>query len=88
MCTIRASAWQWYPILQLEKGRRISPAYLFHGFAARVFSSAGQHQPSGYALDMTMWQPLRPSSSGEFTIVCNEYCFVGHHTMVGKVIVK
>ena len=25
---------------------------------------------------------------GEYTIICNEYCGVGHHTMYGKVIVK
>lgn len=25
---------------------------------------------------------------GEYTIICHEYCGVGHHTMYGKVIVK
>jgi len=29
-----------------------------------------------------------PTSTGDFTIVCNEFCFLGHHTMVGKMIVK
>jgi cytochrome c oxidase subunit 2 len=28
-----------------------------------------------------------PDSSGEFTIVCNEYCGIGHHTMLGKIFV-
>jgi hypothetical protein len=42
------------------KRERIPPAYLFHGFAARVLSSAGQYQSSGYSLDMTMLQPLHP----------------------------
>ena len=25
---------------------------------------------------------------GEYTIICHEYCGVGHHTMYGKVVVK
>jgi cytochrome c oxidase subunit 2 len=30
---------------------------------------------------------LKPTTSGEFSVVCNEYCFLGHHLMVGKLIV-
>jgi cytochrome c oxidase subunit 2 len=30
---------------------------------------------------------MTPSESGEFGIVCNEYCGVGHHQMVGKIYV-
>ena len=29
-----------------------------------------------------------PTEVGEFQIVCNEFCGVGHHLMVGKIIVK
>jgi cytochrome c oxidase subunit 2 len=29
-----------------------------------------------------------PTEPGEFHIVCNEFCGVGHHLMVGKIIVK
>ncbi len=35
-----------------------------------------------YVLTMT------PTTSGEFSILCNEYCGIGHHTMVGKLIVR
>jgi cytochrome c oxidase subunit 2 len=31
---------------------------------------------------------LTPSSSGTYSVVCNEYCFVGHHLMVGKIVVE
>jgi cytochrome c oxidase subunit 2 len=31
---------------------------------------------------------LTPTTSGEFSIVCNEYCLVGHHIMTGKIIVE
>jgi cytochrome c oxidase subunit 2 len=30
---------------------------------------------------------LTPADAGEFTILCNEYCGLGHHLMVGKLIV-
>jgi heme/copper-type cytochrome/quinol oxidase subunit 2 len=31
---------------------------------------------------------VRPTEAGEFQILCNEFCGVGHHLMVGKVIVQ
>jgi cytochrome c oxidase subunit 2 len=30
---------------------------------------------------------LTPSETGEFGVVCNEYCGLGHHLMVGKIYV-
>ena len=30
---------------------------------------------------------LTPTEPGEFGIICNEFCGVGHHMMLGKVIV-
>jgi cytochrome c oxidase subunit 2 len=35
-----------------------------------------------YALKVT------PNASGEFKVICNEFCGIGHHFMVGKVIVN
>ena len=84
---LRASTWQWYPILQLEKGQEyrlhISSMDYNHGFSLQPVNINLQVLP-GYDYVAT----ITPTSSGEFTIVCNEYCFVGHHTMVGKMIVK
>jgi len=31
---------------------------------------------------------LTPDQAGTFGIICNEYCGIGHHTMVGKIYVK
>jgi cytochrome c oxidase subunit 2 len=31
---------------------------------------------------------LTPTSAGEFTIVCNEFCGIGHEHMIGKIIVE
>ncbi|MDH5613353.1 MAG: cytochrome C oxidase subunit II, partial [Gammaproteobacteria bacterium] len=31
---------------------------------------------------------VTPDQAGEFTVVCNEFCGIGHHTMLGKIFVK
>ena len=84
---LRASTWQWYPILQLEKGQEyrlhISSMDLQHGFSLQPVNINLQVIP-GYDYVAT----ITPTSSGEFTIVCNEFCSLGHHTMIGKIIVK
>jgi len=84
---LRASTWQWYPILQLEKGQtyrlHISSMDLDHGFSLQPVNINLMVLP-GYDYVAT----IVPTSAGEFTIVCNEFCSLGHHTMVGKVIVK
>ena len=37
---------------------------------------------------MITWQWLTPTRVGEFEILCEELCGIGHHTMRGKVIVQ
>jgi cytochrome c oxidase subunit 2 len=84
---LRARTWQWYPILQLEKGKEyrlhISSMDLNHGFSLQPVNINLQVLP-GYDYVAT----IKPTGTGEFTIVCNEFCSLGHHTMVGKMIVK
>jgi cytochrome c oxidase subunit II len=31
---------------------------------------------------------ITPTTTGEFTIVCNEFCGIGHDYMIGKIIVE
>jgi cytochrome c oxidase subunit 2 len=31
---------------------------------------------------------VTPDTSGDQTIICNEFCGIGHHTMVGKILIK
>jgi cytochrome c oxidase subunit 2 len=31
---------------------------------------------------------LTPTSEGEFTIICNEFCGIGHHLMTGRILVE
>lgn len=78
--------WMWYPHLELEKGQsyrlHLSSLDLQHGFSLQPVNINVQVHP-GYEQVMT----ITPTDSGEFGIVCNEYCGLGHHLMVGKVYV-
>lgn len=84
---LRASAWQWYPIIQLERGEKyrlhLSSMDFQHGFSLQPVNINLQVLP-GYDYVAT----IVPTTTGEFTVVCNEFCSLGHHTMVGKIIVK
>ncbi len=79
--------WEWYPILELEKDKsyrlHISSIDWQHGFSLQPENINLQIIP-GYETVIT----ITPNKSGEFTIVCNEYCGIGHHTMLGKIYVK
>lgn len=78
--------WQWWPILELEKGvsRRIHISSLdwMHGFSLQPVNINIQVHP-GYEHVIT----LTPTAAGEFSIICNEFCGIGHHTMTGKIYV-
>jgi len=78
--------WQWWPVLELEKGQsyrlHLSSVDWQHGFSLQPTNINIQVHP-GYEHVIT----LTPTESGEFGIICNEYCGIGHHTMTGKIIV-
>lgn len=83
---LTAMAYQWYPILQLEKGKEyilhISALDVNHGFSLYPLNVNFQVIPGyDYGLRVT------PTASGDFRIICNEFCGIGHHTMVGRMIV-
>ena len=78
--------WQWRPILQLEQGAEytlhLSSLDVNHGFNLYPFNVNFQVVPGyDYGLRVT------PTEAGDYRIVCNEFCGVGHHLMVGKVLV-
>jgi cytochrome c oxidase subunit 2 len=78
--------YQWYPILQLVRGQKyrlhLSSLDYNHGFSLYPLNVNFQIVPGyDYALEVT------PTASGDFRIICNEFCGIGHHTMVGRVIV-
>ena len=79
--------WSWSPILKLKKGvsytLHLSSADVNHGFSLHPVNLNFQVVP-GYDYGLR----VVPNVSGEFPIVCNEYCGIAHHVMVGKIIVE
>lgn len=78
--------WSWFPILQLEEGKEytlhLSSTDVNHGFNLHPVNVNFQLVPGyDYALR------IRPNRAGDVHIVCNEFCGIGHHNMVGKIIV-
>ena len=77
-----ARLWEWWPVLELEQGQ-LPTASVLARLAARLLAAVNinvQVHP-GYGMVMT----VTPDSAGEFSVVCNEYCGIGHHTMLGKI---
>ncbi|MCC7427830.1 MAG: cytochrome c oxidase subunit II [Alphaproteobacteria bacterium] len=78
--------WQWWPILELERGRsyrfHLSSIDWQHGFSLQPTNINIQVHP-GYEHILT----LTPTETGEFGIICNEYCGIGHHQMTGRIYV-
>lgn len=79
--------WQWWPIFEFEKGKsyrlHLSSLDWQHGFSLQPVNINVQVHP-GYDMVIT----LTPTEAGEFSIVCNEFCGIGHHNMIGKIYVK
>ena len=82
-----ARLWNFWPILQLEKGRtyrlHLTSMDYNHGFSLQPANINIQIVP-GYEHVVT----VTPNQSGTYSVVCNEYCGIGHHTMVGRIYVK
>ena len=81
-----ARLWEWWPVLELEKGQsyrlHLSSIDWQHGFSLQPVNINIQVQP-GYEHVLT----ITPDQSGQYGIVCNEFCGIGHHTMAGKLYV-
>lgn len=73
-----------WPIIELEEGMsyrfHLSSMDWEHGFSLQPANINIQIVPK-YEHVFT----LTPNSSGEFSVICNEYCGIGHHLMIGKI---
>jgi cytochrome c oxidase subunit 2 len=82
-----ARTWQFFPILKLKKGQtyrlHVSSPDLQHGFSLQPINMNFQIVP-GYDHVLT----ITPTTAGHFSVICNEYCGLGHHQMTGKIIVE
>jgi len=78
--------WTWYPVLKLRKGveytLHLSSTDVNHGFSLYPVNINFQVVP-GYDYGLK----IVPTEAGDFGIICNEFCGIGHHMMLGKVIV-
>lgn len=76
--------WLWTPSLRLRKDAEytlhLSSVDVNHGFSLYPFNINFQVVP-GYDYGLR----VVPTAAGDFRIVCNEFCGVGHHVMVGRV---
>lgn len=81
-----ARMWQWYPVLRLKKDAsytlHLSSTDLNHGFSLFPMNLNFQVVP-GYDYGLK----IVPHQAGDLRILCNEFCGVGHHMMVGKILV-
>lgn len=82
-----ARLWQWWPLLELENGKsyrlHLSALDYQHGFSLQPSNINLQVVP-GYEMVIT----VTPNQAGSYSIVCNEYCGIGHHKMVSRLYVK
>ena len=84
---LMAQMWRWYPALELEAGKsytlHLSALDVNHGFSLYPANINFQVVPGyDYGLRIT------PGKAGEYRIVCNEFCGIGHHAMLGRIVVK
>ncbi|MBL6929014.1 MAG: cytochrome C oxidase subunit II [Rhodospirillales bacterium] len=81
-----ARLWEWWPVLELEKDQtyrlHLSSVDWVHGFSLLPENINIQVHPE-YEMVIT----VTPNRAGEYSVVCNEFCGIGHHTMVGKIYV-
>lgn len=87
---LMAYQWDWTPVLKLKKGVEytvhISSKDVGHGFSLYPHNLNLQIVPGyDYALRMTPTEVIKPDG---YRIICNEFCGIGHHKMVGKIMVE
>ena len=78
-----ARLWAFWPILELEEGKtyrlHLTAMDYQHGFSLQPENINIQVHP-GYDHVVT----LTPTAPGTYSIICNEYCGINHHTMASK----
>ncbi|HJM82197.1 MAG TPA: cytochrome C oxidase subunit II [Nitrospinota bacterium] len=84
---LRGSQWQWDPVLKLKVNEtyrlHLSSIDVLHGMSIYPINLNFEAVP-GYDYVLT----ITPTSTGTFNIICNEFCGISHHNMMGKIIVQ
>lgn len=78
--------WRWSSIPILKKGEQytfhMSSLDVCHGFSVQPINMNFMVLP-GYDYVLK----FRPTEAGEYKVICNEFCGIAHHMMIGKIIV-
>lgn len=86
---VMAERYRFYPQLVLQKDEPytiwVSSRDVLHGFSLVGFN---KHLNFTVAPGHAYGLRFTPDRTGEYTIVCNEYCGRAHHAMLGKITVK
>lgn len=84
---VRGKQFGWDPILKLKVNQtyklHLSAVDVNHGFSVFPINMNFQAVPG--------WDNLltvTPTKAGMYTIICNEFCGIGHHAMIGKIYVE
>ncbi|MBK8098656.1 MAG: cytochrome C oxidase subunit II [Planctomycetes bacterium] len=84
---LAAQMWRWYPALKLKKDQtyrlHVSSLDVQHGFSLQPMNMNFQILP-GYDHVLT----VTPTQSGDYLIICNEFCGINHHLMTGRIRVE
>ena len=84
-----AARYTFYPELVLKAGQEyriwISSVDALHGFS---IVGGRQNINLEIAPQHAFGATFKPEEPGEYLIVCNEYCGLGHHGMKGRIIVE
>jgi cytochrome c oxidase subunit 2 len=85
---LESATFSWRPILQLQRGQRyhllMSSRDLQHGFSLVMIPHSLNFQVlPGYITEIE----IMPEHAGEYPLMCNEYCGLGHHLMLSRIIV-
>ncbi len=83
---VMSEMWRWSPVMILQKDQaykfHISSKDVVHGFSIQPVNMNFQVYPGyDYVLE------FKPTETGEYKVICNEFCGIGHHTMIGKIVV-
>lgn len=83
---VMSEMWRWSPVLILQKDQsyklHISSKDVVHGFSIQPVNMNFQVYPGyDYVLE------FKPTEAGEYKVICNEFCGIGHHGMIGKIVV-
>lgn len=83
---LSAQMWRWSSVPVLKKNEwytfHLSSLDVCHGFSVQPINMNFMILP-GYDYVLR----FKPNAAGEYKIICNEFCGIGHQTMIGKIIV-